>query len=324
MERHLVCFARCADSNRPGSRGEDVGVLRVRFHGRGGHGIKTASRIVGTAAFLSGLQAQDFPIYGAERRGAAVAAFTRIDAQPIGERGAVADPDLILIADETLLSDPAAGVLVGRELASAVFINSSREGAFFAGQYAIPCPVLTLDLTTLTIELLGKGSALSAALGAAGCALAGLKPLDLVIRAVREELAELQLTPEMIDKNLELAGRVYASLPAALVRDRPTPSGACSMVAPTFIVGPEGLPLIHAPGSSLRRHTGSWRVFRPVIDFDACTRCGICFALCPDGAITLDGKAFPVIDYDHCKGCMMCSQECPLHCIQEQKEVRAW
>lgn len=82
-------------------------MLRIPFHGRGGHGIKTASRIVGTAAFLSGLQAQDSPVYGAERRGAALSAFTRIDTQPICERGAIVDPDLILVADETLLADPA-------------------------------------------------------------------------------------------------------------------------------------------------------------------------------------------------------------------------
>ena len=31
-------------------------MIRIRFHGRGGHGIKTASRIVGTAAFLAGYQ----------------------------------------------------------------------------------------------------------------------------------------------------------------------------------------------------------------------------------------------------------------------------
>jgi pyruvate ferredoxin oxidoreductase gamma subunit len=297
-------------------------VLRVRFHGRGGHGIKTASRILGTAAFLSRLQAQDSPVYGAERRGAALAAFTRIDAQPICERGAVTDPDLILVADETLLADPAAGVLTG-EFASAMFVNSTREGSSLRGLYAIPCPVLTLDLTSMTIELLGRGSALSAALGAAACALAGLKPDDLVIDAVREELADLRLPPEMIDRNIEVARRAYARLPAVRLRDRPR-MAAGPMVAPAHVTGPESVPLIQAPGNAAVRHTGAWRVFRPVIDLDACTRCGICFALCPDGAIALDAHAYPVIDYDNCKGCMMCYQECPIHCVREQKEVRAW
>ncbi|MDH5576003.1 MAG: 2-oxoacid:acceptor oxidoreductase family protein, partial [Nitrospirota bacterium] len=58
-------------------------MIRIRFHGRGGHGVKTASRIVGTAAFLAGYQVQDSPIYGAERRGAPVTAFTRIDTTSI-------------------------------------------------------------------------------------------------------------------------------------------------------------------------------------------------------------------------------------------------
>jgi len=57
-------------------------MLRIRFHGRGGQGMKTASRIVSTAAFREGLSAQDSPIYGAERRGAPVAAFTRITNTP--------------------------------------------------------------------------------------------------------------------------------------------------------------------------------------------------------------------------------------------------
>ena len=43
-------------------------MYRIRFHGRGGQGMKTASRILGTAFFLSGYEVQDAPRYGAERR----------------------------------------------------------------------------------------------------------------------------------------------------------------------------------------------------------------------------------------------------------------
>ena len=99
-------------------------MIRIRFHGRGGHGIKTASRIVGTAAFLAGYQVQDSPVYGAERRGAAVVAFTRIGEEPILERGAIARPDLIVVGDETLLQDPGAGVLAGQDTAGAIFLHA--------------------------------------------------------------------------------------------------------------------------------------------------------------------------------------------------------
>jgi pyruvate ferredoxin oxidoreductase gamma subunit len=44
-------------------------MIEVRFHGRGGQGAKSASRILGRSGFLSGLHAQDFALFGAERRG---------------------------------------------------------------------------------------------------------------------------------------------------------------------------------------------------------------------------------------------------------------
>src|SRR3989338_7622960 len=98
-------------------------MFRIRFHGRGGHGMKTASRIVGTAAFLDGLYVQDFPLYGAERRGAPIAAFTRISKEPILERGVIAEPDILIIMDETLLDDPMAMPLTGLKKGGVIFLN---------------------------------------------------------------------------------------------------------------------------------------------------------------------------------------------------------
>ncbi len=43
-------------------------MYRIRLHGRGGQGIKTADRMLGTAFFAEGFEVQDAPRYGAERR----------------------------------------------------------------------------------------------------------------------------------------------------------------------------------------------------------------------------------------------------------------
>ena len=75
--------------------------------------MKTASRMLGDAAFAVGLSVQDFPLYGAERRGAPVTAFTRISDHAITERGYIFDPDLVAVVDETLLGDPLARPLEG-------------------------------------------------------------------------------------------------------------------------------------------------------------------------------------------------------------------
>lgn len=297
-------------------------MIRIRFHGRGGHGVKTASRILGTAAFLAGFEAQDSPVYGAERRGAAVVAFTRISDSKILERGAIEHPDLIVIGDETLLEDAGAQVLAGGESASAVFVNAvSKEGISQADR--IEPPLIVLDVTSRTIEVLGRASALSAGLAAAAARLVGCVPEDHLVEAVRDELRHVDASSEAIEKNVELAQQVFAELPRVDLHRAEIPASG-----EIYTMGHDepvrSSPSILEVGNATERQTGAWRVERPVIDTDRCTRCGICFVRCPDGAIALDEHGYPVIDYDHCKGCMICWEQCPIQAIGRQREVRSW
>ncbi len=74
--------------------------------------------------------------------------------------------------------------------------------------------------------------------------------------------------------------------------------------------------------------TGSWRNFRPIIDYDKCTDCLICWKFCPEGAIKLkktkkkDKEEIkqPVINYEYCKGCGICWEECPSGAIDIEEE----
>ena len=138
----------------------------VRFHGRGGQGAKTASRILGTAAFLSGYQAQDSPIYGAERRGAPVAAFTRFGREPIRERGVIAHPDLVVVADASLLKDPAARVSDGITDQTILFVNSPLHAEQIRTQSGLPGRITTLGVTEIALQHFGQREAISALLGA--------------------------------------------------------------------------------------------------------------------------------------------------------------
>lgn len=299
-------------------------MLRIRFHGRGGQGIKTAARIVGTAAFASGFQVQDSPVYGAERRGAAVAAYVRIDREPIFERGLIDRPDLIVVGDETLLADAAAGVLSGQEAASAMFVNSPT--ADLAGLPKTSVRPITLDVTERTLRLLGKASALSSGLAAAAVRLVGEIPLANLESAVSSELAELEVGGAAIERNIALAREVYQALPAIDFQRRAgeTPAESAFLHRLEYDSPLRAAPTILAPGNAEQRKTGDWRVERPVIDYDRCTRCGLCFVACPDAVIALDEHGYPVIDYEHCKGCMICREQCPLEAIGTEKETRSW
>src|SRR3990172_2379813 len=101
-------------------------MFQIRFHGRGGQGIKTASRVLGSAFFLEGFEVQDAPRYGAERRGAPIFAYVRAARAQIQERGVITRPDLVVVADETLIPVPSAGVLQGVSAHTVLLVNSAE------------------------------------------------------------------------------------------------------------------------------------------------------------------------------------------------------
>ena len=297
-------------------------MIRIRFHGRGGHGVKTASRIVGTAAFFAGYQAQDSPVYGAERRGAPVVSFTRINKTTVLERGVITQPDLIICGDDTLLESPEVGVLQGVETVSVVFINTQNLEAMKA-KIGLATLVLGLDITHQTLECLGRASALSTGLGAAAARLTGIITRDHLCAALREELDELGLNSEVRAKNIALGQKIFDLIEPVSIHSIEAPSTEkIQNIAYDDVL--LGTPSILAPGNAEVRRTGSWRVERPEIDYDRCTRCGLCFVHCPDGAIALDEQGYPIIDYEHCKGCMICLEQCRPHAISGKKEVRSW
>ena len=140
---------------------------------------------------------------------------------------------------------------------------------------------------------------------------------------MQEEFSDLRLTDQEIAANVEVGQRVYAKLSPVKIRE-PAKTGPADLFDIPYSNPVLGSPSVLHAGSAIERKTGTWRVERPVIDTDVCTRCGLCYVRCPDGAIALDDEGFPVIDYDHCKGCMICRQVCPLRAVESERETKAW
>ena len=294
-------------------------MYRIRFHGRGGHGIKTGARILGSAFFAEGFEVQDAPRYGAERRGAPIDASVRAARAPIRERGALRSPDLVVVADETLVSVAAAGVLAGIDAHGWLLIRSDAPAATWCERLARTGRVLTLPPAAgdhAELPFLGSVCAAAAArlVGAIGwpalaealaSEVAGFGALDTSLARAREawdRFAEQAGVVEEGPDRLALAGDPgWIDLP----------------LDPASLAAPH----VRAPLTSLEVKTGLWRTQRPVIDPSLCHGCAwICSTLCPDGAIaTLAGR--PVIDYDHCKGCGVCVAVCPHHAIRVEREA---
>jgi pyruvate ferredoxin oxidoreductase gamma subunit len=78
-------------------------MIEVRWHGRGGQGAVTSVELLAVAAIGAGKYAQGFPSFGPERRGAPVAAFSRIDEKRIKVRSGIYEPDVVLVLDSSLI-----------------------------------------------------------------------------------------------------------------------------------------------------------------------------------------------------------------------------
>jgi pyruvate ferredoxin oxidoreductase gamma subunit len=302
-------------------------MYRIRFHGRGGQGMKTASRILGTAFFREGFEVQDAPRYGAERRGAPIFAYVRASRSVINERGVIRSPDLVMVADDTLVTIPAAGVLFGVTAHTVLLISSAAKPEVWQERLKFPGPVLTMPAAA-EVAGLQELRFIGAACTGAAARLVGVISREALAQAIREELAplgeavvakDLQVALEAYDLMGEHAGCVTAGKdPPADAYEKP------AWIDLPFEDANISAPIIHAPATSELVSTGLWRTMRPIIDYDHCKRCAwICSTLCPDSTISINAEGYPVIDYQHCKGCLICMTSCPSHAIRAIPEQEA-
>jgi pyruvate ferredoxin oxidoreductase gamma subunit len=299
---------------------------RIRFHGRGGQGMKTASRILGTALFVEGFEVQDAPRYGAERRGAPIFAYVRADRRPIDERGIIRRPDLVVVADDSLVTVPAAGVLSGVDEHSVLLIYSAEGAEVWHGRLNGIARIVVSPLEEMVSDTAGAAT-IDVACAAAAARLLGVVSQGSLVQAVQTELEHLG--EAAVAMNVEKAIGAYAqaaAFPASVIEGQEVQ--ATGYLPPDWVEIPfedAGIsaPVIHGGLTSLESKTGLWRTLRPVLDYDHCKGCWwICGSLCPDGAIRVE-EGRPVIDYDHCKGCMVCVAVCPTHAILAESERTA-
>jgi len=170
----------------------------LRIHGRGGQGSVTAAELIAVAAFEGGVYAQAFPAFGVERRGAPVQAFVRFDNNRIRLRSQVYEPDYIIVQDSTLIRD--VNVFLGVKPGGIVIVNTGREIA-----YPVPegVRVITIDATSIALEVLGLPITNTALMGAFAAASGEIK-LTALENALRH-----RFSGELAEKNILAARRAY-------------------------------------------------------------------------------------------------------------------
>ncbi len=180
-------------------------MIELRFHGRGGQGSVIASKILAVALFKEGKHVQAFPVFGVERRGAPVAAFLRMDDNPIFIRCNVYNPDHIVVLDPTLIG--AIDLTSGLKEGGSILINTDKKPHHFSEFDAFQ--VATVDANAIAIKHhLGSRTQpiVNTSILGAFAKFSNLVQLESVLEAIQETV------PVAPDKNAEAAREAYEKL----------------------------------------------------------------------------------------------------------------
>jgi len=155
-------------------------MFEIRIHSRGGQGGVTAARLLALAAIYDGKYATAAPFYGAERRGAPIVSFVRIDDKPIRIYSQIKRPDMVVVLDASVMD--VVDVLQGLKTGGKVLVNSQQKKDFSGFVSS------NVDLTGIALKenLVVSGSPILNTPVIGALARMGIVSVDSAKKAIRE------------------------------------------------------------------------------------------------------------------------------------------
>lgn len=183
-----------------------TGLVEIRWHGRAGQGVVTASELLAQTALGDGKYFQAFPEYGPERMGAPVKAYTRISDGPIYNYSGIEQPDVVVVLDPTLLG--VVDVASGLDGDGILLVNTSMDPAGVRAKSGYnEGKVYTLDATRISLDTIGRNITNTPMLGA----LLRATPVvtrDSVMTTFQEKMGA-KLKAKAVEANIEAFNRGY-------------------------------------------------------------------------------------------------------------------
>jgi len=176
-------------------------LAEIRWHGRGGQGIVSVSRLLAEAALLDKKYVQSFPEFGPERSGAPVRGFTRISDEPISIHSQIYNPNVVVVVDPTLLGP---SVATGLAENGTIIANTDRSTDELKKALSAPnAHVYSVNARRIALDVLGRPIYNTAMLGAL------LKVVPLTSLESIAEVVKLRFPGTLGDKNVAAVKRAF-------------------------------------------------------------------------------------------------------------------
>ncbi len=182
-------------------------ITEIRWHGRGGQGTVTAAKVFADACLSSGRHVQAFPEYGPERSGAPLRAYNRIADRELRMHCPVTKPDIVVIADPTLID--AVNVTDGSKPDTIFLVNTNLSPEELRKKIGVAPSqkVFSINATKIALETIGRPLPNAALVGALA-RISKLVDLNTVLEDVRKSFGK-KFSQKIIDGNLEATRRGY-------------------------------------------------------------------------------------------------------------------
>lgn len=183
-------------------------MTEIRWHGRAGQGIVTASELLAEAALKDGKYFQAFPEYGPERMGAPIKAYTRISDEPIEVHYQILSPEIVVVVNPNLLG--VVDVTEGLATEGILIVNTPetpdqvRQRLNLVGK---KIKVFAVDATRIALETIRRDIPATLMIGAVIRAT-GLVKVENTLHLVEEKLGA-KLRAEIVQSNVTALRRAY-------------------------------------------------------------------------------------------------------------------
>lgn len=157
------------------------------------------------AALDMGRFIQAFPEYGAERTGAPMKAFNRISDEPILLHSSVERPDLVVVIDDTLITNP--DIVSGTNEATVLVVNTVQDPGWIREKTGFKGKVCVVKATDIALEELGRGTPNTVMLGAIA-RVTGIIELKYLEEKIRDMFLK-KFGEEVVLKNIKALHRGY-------------------------------------------------------------------------------------------------------------------
>lgn len=183
-------------------------MVEIKWYGKGGQGLETASLVLALAAFRAGYFVKAFPFYGPQRSGAPFTAFNRIDIKKVRTVEQITRPHLEIVMEAKLLKDEEFAIGKHIRPGGILLINTPDPSEKIAQLTGFQGKIFTLaarqiaekaDIQHINGPMLG-----------AAAKIVGIK-MKTVAKEFRQSLPA-RLTKQEIEKNLKALRDGYRAL----------------------------------------------------------------------------------------------------------------